>query len=467
MLTLFLPAIACKGKTASPVATEAGPAVASVAAAASRSDPPTPTTKPVCRVEAQKVWTKGVSATTGLTAVELPSGPALGFAVGATPHVLTIARGGVGKLAKVTVDPGSAFARAPKAPEGTRLIWRVTPAKIEGATVRAFVDFHDELKAVAPAGKPEVSKTRRVVCGPADRADTWVSWEGPAYLDEAKHARDPLAALKGAELLKKGAPYKEVRTCRSFLDAKRDEAWIIGSELVVDTDDAKATAKANLFIEQGKNGNRIAATSLVVPTDPLRLVGYDVPVSHELGDGLILIVARAPGKLVALMVNHDKKPVGGILEYKGTYQMPDISTDGKDDVLAAALATGKDSFALRALRIPGDTHAMPASFNPVMTDDDGSKSESRPEFLRDSSGQRWMAYIEDADKGKGHLEIVPLTAAFQAAGKPHAVTAEGERATEARLFASAAGGFVVAYLRDAGGAGHELVTEDLSCEVKK
>ncbi len=427
--------------------------------------PPAPTAEPVCKVDAQKVWTKGINATTGITQVSLPGGQAaLGFAIGNTPYVLTVSPGGTGKMAKVTVDPGSAFAKAPKPSEGVRIVWRVTPVKIEGTTVRAFVDFRDELKTTAAAGKPEVTKTRKVVCGPVDRAETWVSWEGPAYLDEPKHAKDPLAALKGAEILKAGAQYKEVRDCRSFYDAAHDDEWIVGSELVVEGDGAKAAA--NLFVEQGKGGARAAATSMPVTTAPFKLAGYDIPVSHELSDTSFLVAARTPGKLVALIVGHDKKPIGGITQYSGTFQMPDLAQDGKDDVLSTAVATSKDGLALRALRIPGDTHAMPAAFTPVLTDEDESKTEGRPEFLRDAKGQRWLAYIEDAEKGKGHLEIVPVTAGFRASGKPHAVTTNEERATESRLFAKSGGGFIVAYLRDAGAAGLELVTEDLTCEVK-
>ncbi len=476
---LFLPLVfslvGCKNKTKDspkpepndPVTTTSGEPAATTPSPAPSAEPVAPAVEPVCKVDAQKVWTKGVNPTTGLTQVELPDGTnVLGFAIGNTPHVLTVAAGGTGRVAKVTVDPASAFAKAPKAAEGVRIVWRVTPVKLEGSTVRAFVDFRDELKTTAAAGKPEVTKSRRVVCGPVDRPDTWVSWEGPAYIDEPKHTKAPLAALRAADLLKVGTTYKEVRDCRSFYDAKHDDEWIVGSELAIDTDGTKNTAKANLFVEQGKGGVRNTETSLALTAEPFKLAGYDIPVSHELTDGVFLVAARAPGKLVAMMVGPNKKPIGGTTEYKGTFQMPDLAQDGKDDVVTTAVVTGKDTLALRALRIPGDTHAMPAAFTQVMTDADESKTESRPEFLRDAKGQRWLAYLEDAEKGKGHLEIIPLTASFRAAGKPHAVTTNDERATEARLFAKKSGGFILAYLRDAGAAGTELVTEDLSCEIK-
>lgn len=461
-----LGATGCKDKAAKddPSAPASSAKAPPSATSTPSSDPPAPAAEPVCKVDAQKVWTRGVDPNAGITQVTLPGGTsALGLAVGNVPYVLTIAPGGGGKLAKVTVDPASAFAKAPKPSEGIRIVWRVTPIKVEGTTVRAFVDFRDELKTAAPSGKPEVQKRRRVVCGPVDRADTWVAWEGPAYLDEPKHAKDPLAALKAADLVKPGAQYKEVRDCRSFYDAAHDDEWIVGSELVIEGDGSRAAS--NLFVAQGKGGARATATSLAVPTAPLKVSGYDIPVSHELSDTSFLVAARAPGKLVVMIVGHDKKPIGGVTEYKGAYQMPDLAPDGKDDVLSTAVATGKDGLALRALRIPGDTHAMPAAFTAVLTDEDDSKTEGRPEFLRDAKGQRWLSYVEDAEKGKGRLEVVPLTAAFRAAGRPHAVTADDEKATEARLFAKPGGGFVVAYLRDAGTAGLELVTEDLSCTI--
>lgn len=463
---------ACKGKAekdgtgAAATTSGQGSAVAPKASEATLPTPSaSPASEPVCKVEAQKVWTKGVNAAAGITAVELPDGTdAIGFAIGNVPYVATLGVGAAGKMQKVTVDPGSAFATAPKAADGVRIVFRVTPVKLEGSTVRAFVDYRDELKAKAAPGKPEVAKTRRVTCGPVDKAETWVSWEGPAYLDDAKHAKDPLAALKAADLLKPGSAYKEVRDCRSFYDAAHDDEWIVGSELVVEGDGTKA--QANLFVAQGKGATRTTATSMPVPTTPWKLQGFDTPVSHELADTSFLVAARAPGKLVVMIMSHEKKPVGGLTEYKGTFQMPDLAADGKDDVLSTAVTTGKDGLALRSLRIPGDTHAMPAAFTQVLTDEDESKTEGRPEFLRDAKGQRWLAYVEDAEKGKGTLEIVPITAGFRAAGKPHAVTSGEEKATEARLFAKKGGGFVAAYLRDAGAQGLELVTEDLSCEVK-
>jgi len=145
--------------------------------------------------------------------------------------------------------------------------------------------------------------------------------------------------------------------------------------------------------------------------------------------------------------------------------MPDASEDGPDDVLIASLKTDKDAYALRALRVPGTKAELPATFSKVTTDEDDSHSESRPEFIRDLKGQRWVAYIENAEKGKGHLEIIPVNAGFRATGKPYAVTKEEERATEARLVPQKDGGFVVVYIRDAGTGVGELVTEDLDCKI--
>lgn len=434
--------------------------------AAASAEPAAPPVEPVCKVASQKIWTKGVNPVTGITAVELPDGrDVVGFAIGNVPHVLAIDAGGVGKMSKVLVDPGSLFAKAPKKDEGSRAVLRVTPVKLGQSSAHAFVDFRDDLKIAAVPGKPEITKARRVVCGPVDRPETWVSWEGPAYLDDAKLGKEPLTTLKAAGSLEAGKPYREVRDCRSFYDAPHDDEWIVGSELVIQAE-GSASARAQLFVERGKDGSRDPVATLDLATDPFRLAGFDTPVSHELGDGAYLVAARAPGKLLAMVVDHEKKPLGKTTEYKGSYQMPDLAQDGKDDVLTTAQTVGTDKLALRALRIPGDTRALPAGFVPVIGDADDSKTEGRPEFLRDEKGQRWLAYIEDADKGKGHLEILPLTAGFRAAGKPYAVTEGNERATEARLFAKKGGGFLVVYLRADGPANTELVTEDLVCEIK-
>jgi hypothetical protein len=460
------PATSASTKTTS--ATTPAASGSTAAAPAASSDVPAKPVEPVCKTDGQKVWSKGVSGSAGLTALELPDGTDLvGFAIGTTPYVLDVKPAGAGAMNKVAVDPGNRFAKAPK--DGVRYIWRVTPTKGAAAgKYGALVDYRDEAKLATPPEHTQATKTRTVVCGPVDQPKgSNVVWEGPNILDEPKHAKDPLHVLSEANLLGHGVTYTEVRDCRSFYDAEHGASWVVGSDLNVEGEGDKPVAKSELFIQVIGDAKPTVVTSLPVTTAPFKLVGYESPVSHQLSDSAMLIMARTPSSLVGMVVGKDKKLVGKATEYKGFFQMPDLAPDGKDDVLVTAQNTGKDGLALRAGRIPSDSAALPATLTQVDANEVETKTESRPEFLRDAKGQRWMAYLEDAEKGKGNLQIVPVTATFRAAGKAYRITGEAEKASEARVIAKKGGGFVVAYLRDGGATGGELVTEDLTCDVKQ
>lgn len=459
------PATSASTKTTS--ATTPAASASTTAAAAASSDVPAKPVESVCKTDGQKVWSKGVSGSAGLTAVELPDGTDLvGFAIGTTPHVLDVKAAGAGTMNKVAVDPANRFAKAPK--DGARYVWRVTPTKGAGAgKYGALVDYRDEAKLATPPEHTQASKTRTVVCGPVDQPKGGVVWEGPAIIDEPKHSKDPLHVLSEANLLGHGVTYTEVRDCRSFYDAEHGASWVVGSDLNVEGEGDKPVAKSELFIQVQGDDKRAVITSLPVTTAPFKLVGYESPVSHQLSDSAMLIMARTPSSLVGMAVGKDKKVMGKVTEYKGFFQMPDLAPDGKDDVLVTAQNTGKDGLALRAGRIASESNALPATLTQVDANEVETNTESRPEFLRDAKGQRWIAYLADAEKGKGHLEIVPVTATFRAAGKSYRITGEAEKAAEARVIAKKGGGFIVAYLRDAGAAGNELVTEDLTCDVKQ
>ncbi len=435
-------------------------ASAATTASAAASAPAEPTVKSSCTTTNQKVWTKGVNAITGLTAEELADGSdVLGLAVGNTPHVLVVKEKGAGTLLKVAVSASSPFAQAPKAAEGSRTVWRVTPVKVEGTTAHAFVDYRDEVKG-ADATSPKI---RKVVCGPVDSSEKWVGWQGPAYLDDPKTSKDPLPALVEAHLLAANKPYTEIRDCRTFSDPKRNELWIVGAAFKATMSGADFQAKAELILATPKSESAVHTTE--IGTKPWKRVDYDAPVSDELADGTYFLAARVgTGALVASFATHDKKPKGTAKSYPGFFQMPDLAHDGTEDVLVTAQKGAKGGLTLRGMRIAGEK--LPQGFSNVTDETDEAHSASKPEFLRDAKGQRWIAYLENVEKGKGVLSVAPISAEFRVTGRPYAVTKDEERAVESRLFAKAGGGFIVAYLRDSG-AGGELVTEDLDCKVEK
>jgi len=240
--------------------------------------------------------------------------------------------------------------------------------------------------------------------------------------------------------------------------------WVVGSVLQIDLVNGKREASSRLFIKDGPNATEIVVHKSVLKMDGgLKAIDYEVPVSHETSSGGLVAARFGSSQLVVQLLDDAKKPKGAPKSYPGSFLMPDVSPDENDTVMVASIGIGKGNYALRAMRINA---SLPAAFSSVTTDDDESHSESRAEFLRDGNGQRWVAYLEDADKGKGRLEIIPVDESFHAMGRPYDVTKDDERATEARLIPQKGGGFIVAYVRDTGDGMGELVTEDLDCKVK-
>ena len=205
--------------------TESAAAVTSVAAPSPSASAVAIGAPPACRIEKQKSWAVGVNKLTGLTAVELADGRvAIGLAIGLEPKVLVVGKDGTGELVKVAVKAGTKLAMPPKSDEGTRFLMRVTPVKVEDKSAMAFADYRDEYKD---------KKRRRVACGPADSDDAWISFDDTSLLD-----RDPqptgnerAGALQRRKKWARDAGYHELRDCRTFSDIKKDETWVVGSEL--------------------------------------------------------------------------------------------------------------------------------------------------------------------------------------------------------------------------------------------
>ena len=156
---------AAAAASGAPVAS-AAPSAAAAPTAAPIKPPEGP---PACKVGEKKVWGSGANKLTGLSVVDLGEGRhGVGLAMGYEPHVLVVDKSGEGRLVKVSVGKTSHLAKPPKAEEGTRKVMRVTPSKVDGEKVYAFVDYHDEYK----------DKRRRVACGPADTSDAWNHFDG-------------------------------------------------------------------------------------------------------------------------------------------------------------------------------------------------------------------------------------------------------------------------------------------------
>jgi hypothetical protein len=470
----------------SAAAPNASAAPASPATSAAIKPPEGP---PACTVGERKVWGSGANKLAGLSVVDLGEGQhAVGLALGIDAHVLVVESNGDARLVKVPVSKGSHLAKAPKADEGVRKIMRVTPSKVDGEKVYAFVDYHDEFK----------DKRRRVACGPADTSDAWGHFDGMPWLDrpEKPTGDERAKLLKGhdydrghAEEDGKGKVdeaedekgYHELRDCRTFSDGP-GRAWIVGSELEADEKaDGALEWKSTLVVDTGHKENEVHLHEIVLKGDPPALASFEVPISHAFEDGTLLLATRFGSSLRVGLLGKNKRLKSKLASFPGFPTIPHASEDGEDLVVVTSVAKDKGHFALRALRVP-KTHEIPKKLVAIDThtgdaghdhghghDDDADHhdhSETDPTFLRDTKGRRWLAFIE-GKRGQGKLEIVPVDEKFQAIGKRFSLIEDKGLASEARLLALPDGGILVVSLRDGDKGGVEVVTEQLRCEIVK
>jgi hypothetical protein len=469
--------------------TAAAPTASAPGAVSSAASAPTsealplkaPEGPPACASTGKKTWATGVNKITGLATTELADGRvAVGLAIGNQPHVLVVGPGGDGKLLKVPIKASSVLGKPLKADEGSRILFRVTPVKVEGEKAHAFVDYRDERK----------DKRRRVACGPAEADDAWINFDDVPYLD-----RDPKPTGKDLEALFKkheheageekheegDEGYHELRDCRSFADVRTGEAWIVGSVLRGVQKEGAIEWSASLVVDTGPKKHEIHLHEVVLKGDPPNLKSFEVPISRSLGDKGYLLAARFGGTLRAGLLNRDKTMRGKLMSYAGFPTLPHATSDAGDVVLVTAVTKEKGLFALRGLRVSMEKPALPKALTAIDTHasdkghthehghdhehDHVDHSETDPDFVRDSNGKRWVAYIE-GERGKGKLQIVPVDEGFQSVGKPFAVTASAELASEARLLPLEGGALLVVSLRE-GEKGLEVVTEELRCQVMK
>lgn len=438
--------------TTSAAAAPSGSAAA--APTASSRVPPPPDANALCKTEGEKTWATGATRVTGLTTKRMADGRlAVGLAVGGTPHVLVFAASGEGELLKVAIPASSTLAKPVPAAEGTRTILRVTPYAVEGNVARAYVDFKDELK----------DKKRRVICGPADKEEGWPKFDGTPLLD-----RDPKpTGEERAQLFKtvEGGDegYHELRDCRTFIDIKKNETYIIGSELrALDAGGDKTTYKASLVVATAPKKHEMHLRDIELKGDPPQDTAFDMPVTHGVKDGSYLLMSRFGGSLVAAFLKADKSPLTKFTTYSGFPTRPEANRDDEGmTMMVTAVSVGKD-FELRGMRI-GPKNELPKSMVKVDTGDADATTATDPMFLRDAKNRRWVSYIAGV-RGKGQLKLIGIDEAFKPIGKAHTVTNEAEGASEPRLVPLDDGRIQLVYIVDRPGGSGELRSEILRCD---
>lgn len=411
---------------------------------------------PICKASNQKVWTSGINKLTGLTVKLLDEKRyALGFASGLTPEVLVVGKDGQLSLHKVETKAGGRVAKAPSAAEGNRLLWRVTPLSVEGTHARAFVDYRDEYK----------DKRLHVACGPADSDEEFISFDGTPFNDRSPkptaEERKPLFASKTKGL----EGYTELRDCRTFMTRQTKETWVVGSSLRgVESKDGNIEWSSVLVVDFGPKDREIVLHETKLKSDPPKVLNYEIPVSRRVEDKGYLLATRMGGQLLVGVLDQNKKLKGQFSSYGGFPLIPDIARVGDDNVITVPVSTSPKAYSLKALVVPRSTMALPSGYSDVHVDDNVTDAETEPELMVDKKGQRWLSYIE-GERDKGHLELVALNDKLKRVGPVFSVTEDKERAAEARLFSLDNGNILIAFMRDLDGK-VELVTEELTCEVK-
>ena len=471
-LVCCLSLLACDkepGKTApAPSATAAGSARTAPAAAATGGTTPAAAApggsaaaaehKAPCTQVSEKVWATGANPQTGLTAISLADGRvAVGLALGMVPHVLLVGVDGAGDLVRVPVHKDAHFSKPMHATDGRRMLMRVTPSKVEGNKVQAFLDYRDEYK----------DKWRRVACGPADDDDAWIVFDNVPLLD-----RDPpptgeqrAALFKRSEEREADEGYHELRDCRTFVDHRTGSAWIVGSELrAIDQPDGKTQYFASLVVDLGPKQHERHLREIDLKTDtPKQIPAFEVTVSPPLSDGTFLLATRFEGSLVAGILDKNKMIHGRFMSYAGYPTRPEVAPDGDDLVMVTSMLLAKDKgFVLRAMRL-GPKPELPKELSPIITGDPDKASEANPSFVRDIKGNRWVGYIEGKDDMR-HLELVPVDENFHAVGQATRITNEDEVISEAHVFPVSDGGIVAVYLRETK-KGIELISEEVHCDA--
>lgn len=429
-----------------PTVTATASEAPSITASAAPMDPGT-----VCTTVREKVWSAGANKLTGLTAAPFADGRvAVGLAIGLSPHVLVVGKDGEGMLLKVAAREGTPLASVPA--DANRFLMRVTPVKIESDGARAFVDYRDEYK----------NKRRRVSCGPADGEEPWIWFDDVPLLD-----RDPLPGpAERARLFAKRDPdgddgYHELRDCRSFADAIRGERWVVGSEMRADSKFGILRWKASLVVDSGPRAHEAHIYDVNLAGEKPKITLFEVPMLGRADDGFLL-AARQGNRLAAALLGPNRRLRTKVITYEGSPTRPDIEMDG-DDVVLVTSVRDKNDYSIRGLRFPAKERNLPAEMVPLAEPDAVVGSRSEPDFARDSTGRRWLAYIA-GERGKGQLMIAPVDESFRVTGRSYAVTKAEDAAAEARLIPMADGHLFAVFLRDSSGK-TELVTEELSCQV--
>ncbi len=493
--------------------TVAPPPVATTAAAtasAVSSAKPEAIDVPVCkRIGEPTVWGKWANTRTGITATHLEDGTvALGVAIGNHPHVLSFDRAGAGRFSAAKIGARNALARRIKSKDGKRHLQRVTVT----AGRRVFADHRDKMK----------DGIRRIACGPVAEDKPFVTFYGKPLLktDDSGRKSKPAkptgpaasssstpavsasasasaslgriapppgsvatstasalpSAPPSASATRPPAPStdgqlkkteRELRDCRTLVNAKGDDVWSVGSylegTLQKDGTTRKWSMRAYAIPNQGKGG-RILLHSVPLGETPKKLHTLEAPVAQQLTDGKYVLIGRYRGGALAWLLKANKHPVGRSRRFAGGYPcMPRFLADDGGHILVTAQRGDPTHWKLRTLRFGASPSLDGVFTSPSVGAADDSFGEPT---IAKAGEQRWIACQAGARRA-GQVSLLPVDAKLAQAGKGFALEGPAKDVYESYAFGLADGRLVVVYItRPRAGVAAQLVSETVRCTVQ-
>ncbi|MCC6900298.1 MAG: hypothetical protein IT377_15065 [Polyangiaceae bacterium] len=493
----------------------ASPVASAAPSPAGSDDPRAADPGAVCSSGERKVLAKWANRRTGITPVQMGDTLALGVAVGNKPRLVMVDKQGKAEMMNVSVADGSDLASDIPKNEGKRDLQRVTPFKTSDGKMSAYADYRDKYESkrrriacelaankqvvLAFDGKPLIDSDKKKDApkdAPKEAAAPPPSGAPPAVAAAAPSAGGPSRRLRmlsqpglaaapkldapaadagKPEAAKVDAPkpeakagatdekkkaLREIRDCRTFVDADGD-VWGLGSELYGEPQaDESVKWSMRLFVQPNAAGGYYMLDSIPLPKDPKELHTWESPAAAERADGSIALTARYRGTLVSFLLNKDHKPTGKVKSYRGGWPgMVEFTSDGSNLLLLTSYKVTGDNHEVRIGRL-GD--GLPANLDrPAIEGVDASLSEPS---LAISGGKRWLM-LHAGKRREARLVVMPVDESLKPTGKSYDV-ASGGSVADSRLFPLDGGKVLAVYIQASKDSGDELVSQVLTCNVK-
>jgi hypothetical protein len=277
------------------------------------------------------------------------------------------------------------------------------------------------------------------------------------------------AAPNAAEATTDPAPGKadrELRDCRTFVDASGQKPWVAGTELVNERKgDGPPKFRVTFFAQPAGGRERVTLRTAQLASEREAQSVFEAATAQELKDGSWLLTARYRGSLHAWILGADKRPRRPMQVFRGGYpSVPRFFAEGTDQLFVLTQKAGDARFELFFGRIESRDTKLPAALTSLTLGAEATPaSGAAPPMLARAGEQRWLGY-HGSEGRRASLLVVPLDAKLSPMGPGYTVVSGDPGVQESILVGLTNGRLLAIYLR--GGEPTELVSELLSCDVR-